>query len=174
MWTNQIDYLLKKDPTTRPVFGGVFASDELPQHIESGKRLFVVNTDPAHQPGQHWVAFYFHPDGTCSYFDSYGLYPLLKCFVQFMERNSKQWTFNRKRIQHAKSTMCGHYCVFFAIHMCRGKSMEKIANMFDTDKRLNDIMVADFINHYFGTQVLPAFSSVNQCCRSAMNTMTFE
>lgn len=173
MWTNQIEYLLNKDPGTRPVFGGVFASDELPEYIQPGKRLYVANTDRAHQPGQHWVAFYFDSDGGCCYFDSYGHYPLLDCFIAFMERNSKHWRFNYKRIQHAKSTLCGHYCVFFGIHVCRGKTMEQIAEMFDVDTNFNDIMVADFINHYYNANVLPAFSPSNQCCRSAMDTISF-
>lgn len=170
MWTNQIEDILKNDVATRPVFGGVYASDELPTHLHPGKRLYVANTDPASKPGQHWVAFYFAPNGTCSYFDSYGLSPLKQSFVSFMERNADQWIYNHKRLQHAKSTLCGHYCIYFAVHICRGDPMQKIVRTFDTDTRYNDILIADFIDHYYGTKVLPASSSLNQCCRCAMST----
>ena len=93
LWTHEIEAALKGDALTRPVFGGVFPSNKLPRKIGEGQRIFVANTDPAGEPGQHWVALYFHPEGGCSYFDSYGLQPIKEPFVQFMEDNSKGWIF---------------------------------------------------------------------------------
>ena len=170
MWTNQIEDVLSKDVATRPVFGGVYPGDKLPARLHPGKRLYIANTDPAHKPGQHWVAFYFDPSGICSYFDSYGLPPLRQSFVTFIERNACEWIYNNKRLQHARSNLCGHYCLFFAVHICRGDSMSKIVQQFDTDVKFNVILVEDFINHYYDTKVVPASSSFNQCCRCAMST----
>ena len=74
MNTAQIDSVLKQDPVTNKKFCGVFASDKLPQAIETYLCGFVANTDPSHEPGTHWVAFYFaSKEG--EFFDSYGYPP---------------------------------------------------------------------------------------------------
>ena len=149
MWTDQIETILRSDPVCRPLFGGVYPCDQLPQSKPPGKRLYVANTDPAHRPGEHWVAFYFHPNGTCYYFDSYGLPPARQSFHDFMGRNAESWTGNLKRIQHHQSNVCGHYCIFFGVHICRGLSMQDIVKMFDADKKMNDLMAVDFVEHYY-------------------------
>ena len=51
-------------------FDGVFSADSLPEK----PRLLVVNTDPANQPGRHWVCMSVK-DGYGEYFDSFGLPP---------------------------------------------------------------------------------------------------
>ena len=175
MWTDQIETALRSDSVTRPVFGGVFPCDQLPRSLPEGKRLFVANTDPAGKSGQHWVAFYFHPEGGCTYFDSYGLEPVKEEFIDFMEEHATYWTWNSKRLQHPRSTLCGHYCIFFGVHICRGATMEKIASMFDVNKRFNDIMVADFVEHYFDIGATPPTTSMScsQTCCSGMENFNY-
>lgn len=148
MNTLELDAILSHGVKTRDVFGGVFASNKLPKRIRSDRRLFIANTDPASQSGQHWVAFYFDGDDVCTYFDSYGLPPIKKSFLHFMERNCKGWIYNTKQLQHHASDMCGPYCLFFAYHICRGRSLDKIQMMLPGEPRLNDIYVKDFIRRH--------------------------
>ena len=54
-----------------PDFGGVYPSNQLPPH-QTEPICYIFNSDPAHQPGEHWMA-YFQRDKTCDFFDSYGL-----------------------------------------------------------------------------------------------------
>ena len=78
---------------------------------------FVLNTDPADKPGEHWLAFYYSQDGGLEYFDSFGLqlhvyehvYAALRS-AGFMDWNTVN-TFGI--LQSPISTICGHYCVVF-------------------------------------------------------------
>ena len=54
-------------------FIGVFPADQLPPH-QKEPMSFIVNSDPASQPGQHRMAYYQDAD-TCEFFDSYGFHP---------------------------------------------------------------------------------------------------
>ena len=75
MNTAQVEALLREDPATRNLLGGVYPCDKLPRRRRPSERLFVANTDPHTKPGTHWVAFYFGPGGRCLYFDSYDCHP---------------------------------------------------------------------------------------------------
>ena len=72
-----LSYLASDDDELRPYFRGVFVADQLPPVSNTRVNAYIVNTDPAGQPGQHWLAIWTH-DRTCEVFDSYGLpYPSL-------------------------------------------------------------------------------------------------
>lgn len=170
MWTTEIEKILSKDRFTGPVFGGVYACDQLPEKLPPNKHLYVANTDPANKSGQHWVLFYFRPDGHCLYFDSFGLAPIRPSFIQFMESNAESWTYNMRRLQDPRSTVCGFYCIFFGVHLCRGMNMEKIVSMFDVNKKFNDLMVRDFVNKYYGSVKRLNSSAFNQNCCCALDS----
>ena len=72
MNTDEIERAICQDPSAEAIFGGVYARDQLPKSIKYPTAM-VWNTDPANQPGEHWVATYFNEDGMGEYFDSYGL-----------------------------------------------------------------------------------------------------
>ena len=63
-------------------FDGVFAADDLPDR----PRLLVVNTDPAHRPGRHWVCIYVGDDRRGEYFDSLGQPPTAD-FESYLNRH---------------------------------------------------------------------------------------
>jgi hypothetical protein len=164
MYTSQLDAILRSDPIIRPQFGGVFASDTLPKKVQEGKRLFIANTDPAHKPGTHWIAFYFSPSGVCNYFDSYGREPLLKTFISFMQHNADSWIYNSTPLQHPGSVVCGQYCVMFGHCMSRGSSMSKFASLFDYNKRFNDQMVLNYVQHHFPPHYGKTSEHSQGCC----------
>jgi len=151
MNTRQLDAILKTDKITRKQFRGVFPSDQLPVQIHEYPSAYVANVDPSNQPGSHWVAFYFTQDQHGEFWDSYGQHPKVynMLFVNFLERNSKQWIMNQRTLQSLDSSVCGEYCIYYLIHRCRGFYMNVVVNHFTQSKRLNDAIVFEFVTlHY--------------------------
>src|SRR5439155_1499414 len=133
MFSSQIRCALTVDPETNKYFVGVYASDQLPQRllVSSKPLAFVVNTDPANKPGEHWIAVYY--DGankTIEYFDSYGLPPQQMSIFEFVINNGKDYVLNPLQLQGYDSSACGHYCVAYLYKRCRGQSMESICNEY--------------------------------------------
>jgi len=142
MDTHQIETILATDPIVRPYLRGVLASDQLPRQARGA---FVINTDPHDRPGEHWVACYI--DETGDYFDSYGLPPWLLPITNFMNRNTIRWDTNTEILQSPFSDTCGHYCIYFLWHRCRGMSLRDIVATFTHDLQNNDALVRHFVEH---------------------------
>ena len=145
MNTEQIRQILEADPCTRDVFVGVYPQDHLPTSIEKYPSAYVCNTDPHTEEGEHWVAIYVDEHGRGEYFDSYGLPPLHKTFLNFLDTQCISWTFNDKQLQGLTSHVCGHYCVFYLLHRCRSIPLTTIVHMFGPNVQDNDVLVHDFI-----------------------------
>ena len=63
----QIEQLCRSDQVMSPKVGGVFSRDNLPDLVEDAK-LYVCNTDPSSEPGDHWVVLHAVVEGG-EYFD---------------------------------------------------------------------------------------------------------
>lgn len=93
------------------------------------------------------VAIYFSQEGKGEYLDSYGIPPLIPGFYTFLEKNTVSWRFNDRTLQGPHSRVCGHYCVFYMLYRCRGRSMDSVVAMFDDDTNDNDDFVYRFISN---------------------------
>lgn len=111
-------------------FIGVFASDELPLTVARKPSLYIVNTDVATGPGLHWVAFFFPIDGVPEFFDSTA-HPPGHYHASFQRFLGSTYKFPKIRLQDFQAKTCGHYCIFYGIHRCRGWSLENIMHIFD-------------------------------------------
>ena len=128
---------LNSDPATRRLFGKVCAANELPEYIEQRPALFIVNTDPAHLPGTHWIAMYFD-DGPCEYIDSIAEEPQRE-FETFLSKNSHSgYLVNTRRVQSYESDTCGHFCLYFAYFRSRNIPMDMIVQSFTPYYAYND------------------------------------
>ncbi len=150
MDTRQIASILHSCAATRRVFNGVFPVDRINSR---GPGLYVCNTDPSQQPGEHWVVMAISQNGRGEYFDSFGLPPQKEEFSQFLKKNTSTWTYNNQCIQHPLSTVCGHYCVLYALNYAKGRSMEYLLSKFDTNLLENDSVVHEYVNSAFGVTV---------------------
>lgn len=150
MNTGQITEIIKKDSVTRRRFGGVYAVNQLPHSMNVYPCGYIANTDPSSKPGEHWVAFYFTTPERGEFFDSYGHPPEFYNvkFLNFLNRNCKQWSFNNKGLQSALTAVCGEYCILYLMHRARGVSMSKIVNVFTENKLHNDQQVLEFVMKY--------------------------
>ena len=154
MNTLQLLNVLQSDPFTKSVFTSVLPSDHLPDTVSEKPRGFIVNVDSSDGPGTHWIAIYLTRDGEGEFMDSYGQQPsnYSENFETFLKNNSSTFTYNKYVLQSPWSSVCGQYCLFYALHRCRNIPMSTIINMFTNDKEWNDMLVRDFIRKWFFVQ----------------------
>ena len=70
---DQLNALGTRDPIPKLFYVGAFACDELPASPLRGiPQAYIVNTQPGHKPGEHWIAVRTYDD-SCELLDSYGL-----------------------------------------------------------------------------------------------------
>ena len=146
----QLRNALARDQVTKRYFLGVYPSDRLPYKIDYGPRLLIANTDPHYMRGQHWIAMYIPRQGPIEFFDSFGHTPehYNINFVRFLQRMDRGIKYNDKILQAKDSVMCGPYCLFYALHRCRGIPMDKIISQFGQNRQYNDAKVFQFIRRY--------------------------
>lgn len=140
--TNQIEALLKG---TR-LFIGVYACDELPV-VTQRPVTMIANTDPASEPGEHWVAIHLKEDGTGEFFCPFGFPPLVPAIQSFLSRYATAGLqYNNCTMQDVTSTMCGDYCVCFVRCVARGLHLSQFVTRFRNQalgKNNNRIMLCD-------------------------------
>ena len=134
--------LLQKHWYVRSIFRGVYASDNLPVLMSGVPHAFILNLDKQNQPGTHWCAIFISPHGHLTYFDSFGLPPLVPSIQNFIRKNSLTFNYNRLIIQDVFSTTCGLYAVYFIERVCRGDHLNGILSVFKTYSTFyNDKMI---------------------------------
>lgn len=144
-----ISYILSLDRYTSKCFKGFAMSDTYKLPFNNAKwALYIVNTDNSSGPGEHWCVLYFDKD-YCEFFDPYGQPPETYGFENLIKRRRcKYLVYNSHQVQNLTSTTCGHHCIFFALHRCRGYSMSDILNLYHSyNTQENDRMVKFFIKN---------------------------
>ena len=133
--TDQLEKALKN----YPYFHGVYAVDQLPDQIKRG--LYIANTDPSDEPGEHWVLFYKTEDGVTEFFDTFGRKP--------RKRWDGEWKYNTRIVQSPVSAACGYHVLYFA-HLRRFHPFEKIIGNYGMDLVENDMHVTRIVKNVFG------------------------
>ena len=126
-----IELLLRDTFRTRAIFSGVYPIDCLPTHTSSkNASAFVINQDPKHRPGTHWVALYITAFGDGIYMDSFGLPPMQQPLKRFIATNCRSLIYNKTPIQSLLSQTCGLYCVYFIREMSKGTKLRTFSAQF--------------------------------------------
>ena len=111
---------------------------------------FIVNMDPAHLPGSHWLAVYINTDQRrpAEIFDSYGRAPPLR-LQHWLSRHCRRWVHNKRFIQGPLTALCGVYCVFVLDIKCTfGLPFHDIVKLYfspsatENDKRMRQYLYA--------------------------------
>ena len=89
----------------------------------------VINTDPGHKPGAHWLAVYISGDGVIDYFDSYGFDPSIPSIVSWIEKPGELLNVNKLRVQSVMSAACGQHCIHYLLMRSRGFDMCAVMGM---------------------------------------------
>ena len=135
MDSRQLHQCLLEDSKTRPWVGGVLAMDELdinnPQPYN--KKLFIINTQPASEPGSHWLALYLPSNSQpLEFFDALGRSPSTDdpLLMAFKNINKKDFICNTTPLQSETAHTCGQFCVYYLTHRVRGVTMDNIVKDF--------------------------------------------
>lgn len=163
----EIDAYVASDPYISAIYGGTVAIDQLPTRLPSKPTLFIVNTDPSHLPGEHWLAILAsdktleqaaslqHPVLSINeHFDSAGQAPgaeiqsFLNSFSCVNKRvctsSYKSYMYNHLRVQDFNSDSCGLFCLMFAYYRSRNVSFSSFLSMFSSDLSENESIVKYF------------------------------
>ena len=133
MNTKEIDALMRNTPAYR----GTFSRDTIPDVTG----LMIVNTDPSHLPGTHWIAIFIDPTRQRGeYFDSFGR-PPDEHFNNFMNAHCSNWIYNKRQLQSVVSKYCGYYCVVYCLLRSAGKDLNGFIKIFSRDTGYNDAMI---------------------------------
>ena len=109
---------------------GVYPLDRVPTDPPR-RSCLVVNTDPAGEPGTHWLALYV--DDNIDFFDSFGQDPSLYSLTI----PSARIVLNAP-IQSLNSDLCGEHCILFLKHRAEGESLTRIRSSYSRDNPAND------------------------------------
>ena len=142
MNSSDIEQRLRHHVATRHIFEGVYPRDCLPTDIKYPSGI-ICNTDPASQPGEHWICIYIDHYGVGEYFDSFGLPPLFQEFELYLTNYCVSWSFNRQTVQSVTSSTCGLYCMYYLIMRSKGFTLRELLNVFSHDYVSNDEIVVE-------------------------------
>ena len=113
------------------------------------------NTDPANQPGEHWLAIWTHHT-SCEVFDSYGL-PLSTYKNPTLQAWFSQWKeiiSSDQTLQAMDSFTCGHYALFFLKAKARHASFQDfLAQWHSNNLVLNDRRVGEQLQRLIKTEL---------------------
>ena len=144
MNTKQLWNALTHNPETNFYFDGIFSADTL-NSITERPELIICNTDPSDKPGEHWVLFFFKGKSV-DFYDSLGrdinYYGSL--FLDFIKNFAHDYKQCIRRTQPIHSSLCGHYCLYYALSKCNGDSMEKIINSMVSSDHVIDVVNKNF------------------------------
>ena len=136
------------DEKTKVAFLGVFPINCLPRNISRLPVLFIVNTNSANLPGQHWKAVYVSENRIGEIFDSLATIVSLR-LEQWMNCFTKRWTLSKYTLQNPLSPTCGGYVLYYIMTRLKHKSMNSCISVFKNDIVYNDIFVERFFNEHF-------------------------
>ena len=147
METKEINRLLfdEKD------YIGTFARDLLPSRLPLRRKVgLIVNTDTHDSPGEHWIAIYLDGNGGGEYFDSYGLPPLHKEFIYFMQKNCPiGWCWNSVTLQCLTCITCGQYCLTYIKLKLNNYSLCDYISLFTFNRNKNDLIIKNLVKILF-------------------------
>ena len=146
----ELEMLANQEKALKPHFAGVFAADTLPkQPIKARPQAYIVNTDPKHKEGQHWIGLWTE-NGMCQIMDSYGL-PLVIYKSSPLESWLAKWPTlesNSISLQAINSATCGHYALKYLLEKSQGKTMRQFLEQFHPlDYVYNDARIARWLKH---------------------------
>lgn len=155
MNTKEINSILERLLSPVKVkFLGVFPRDLMPKprDLKVFPTCFVINSDPAREPGSHWIAIYYENPESCEFYDSYGYD--YKMYGITSNSLPPHVISNTKQVQCFSSTVCGQHCIYYLYKRCLGLSMFQILRRFSlTNHRGNDLFVAHFVNKHSRKQI---------------------
>jgi hypothetical protein len=137
MNTSQINHVLKKCK----FFGGAVPCDKIPTKFKK-PIIFIINTDPISEKGEHWTALAITKKGRGLFFCPFGFFPIAPALLSYLDKRCKRsLVYSCKSIQHTSSSLCGLYCIDFVLKLSKRWSYERFLKQFSTNTIDNDRLV---------------------------------
>lgn len=138
---------LDTDEETRRFQPKVIAANQLPDQLPQ-RFLFMLDTDPTHKGGKHWVlAFRRMASKRPFFFDSYEMLPS-KYYKGWQKLDSFQRSTDD--FQQLETTVCGDHCLHVGKRLATGHSRAKILKSYSKDdQKHNDEKVFLLIHSRF-------------------------
>lgn len=119
----------------------------------------VVNIQPAHLPGLHWIAVLLKKKAkVLEIFDSFGF--AVNSYGGFISKFAKsrnlKLQYNKMQYQSNNSLLCGYYALFFLNKRLRGTSFNNILKLFTKNLKENDAMIRRAFKNF-------SFPTINEC-----------
>lgn len=132
-------YQINRAFSQKKYFGGVFPRDCIPFEFENLPVGIIVNTDSQSEKGEHWVAIIIKKNKTGEYFDPFGLPPLHKDFIGYLNKVcSNGWIYNSLTLQHIDSKSCGLFCICYINSRFSGQSFSDFISSFSVNFAFNE------------------------------------
>jgi hypothetical protein len=160
MNTKQLWHALSSNYYTQNYFDGVYSLDTL-KDIKEIPRLIICNTDPSEKPGEHWILFYFQ-NKCVEFYDSLGneLESYGSEFVHFIKNFVNNYKESNRRTQPLDTSVCGEYCLYYALNRCKGYDMNIILNSMN-----NESVVTDFVHKNYLLCHNNRCNFLQSCCK---------
>ena len=129
------------DMATLLAFQGVHMIDKLPQAVTHYPCLLIVNTQAFNTPGEHWIAAFIGENRRGEIFDSLAI-SIPALLLRWMNRYTISFRRNTLQYQHASSSRCGAYVIFYVLN--RLKNPQCIRENFNSSLHKNEQRVSVF------------------------------
>ena len=108
--------------------------------------LYVCNTDPFTESGEHWIVIYIDSNRQADYFDLFEMHPLIKNFKTFCITILQYGLVTKNCAIFTFRCMWLLLYIFNALHRFIGFSMNAIINMYTDNPQFNDEIVSEFVH----------------------------
>jgi hypothetical protein len=132
---------------------------------------FIMNTDPASAPGEHWLAFFYNGrTHKLEYFDSFGfplsMYAHVNASFSACNLTNIMVRVNQSHmLQALTSTVCGHYCAAFI----QWRARHKHSNVGGFTKQLMSTHSTSLGRDTYIVKRLRTITSMHPCCSSLLS-----
>lgn len=147
----QITKILESNPQTSQVFKGCLSCDQLPDYNSiKYPTAFILNLDPQHLEGSHWVAIYAEgKEKPINYFDSLTLFNTQKpkngCIINKFLKQFPQILRNCKPYQSPLAKTCAHHCICFIFFLSQNCTFNEYTKMLNNEP-YPDLFVKKFVD----------------------------
>ena len=149
----ELECAIRSNPCIRRRVKGVFAKNNLPKDILHYPSAYIVNNHTSDRPGEHWIAIVLENKSNGFFFDSFGKPPEFygEELKHFLNCNVSKYECFNIQVQPKSSSRCGYFVLtFLMLKLCYKYSLNCIVKMFDSNLNVNDRIVFNFVNTFYG------------------------
>jgi len=105
----------------------------------------IVNTEPSHMPGRHWIVV---DVANSELFDSIAnINVMIESFEPFMLRYNDTYMYNVFRVQDTHSSSCGLYCLYYLLYRKNNTFQQTIRHFMTRTPECNhNFLLSYFLN----------------------------